>query len=69
MKIWLMAIMVGVISLVVFSTFAIAQTPAKEQKTITSCTQCGGTCTKDNNCGLSTCSAVTGGTCGCKTGA
>jgi hypothetical protein len=32
---------------------------------IATCTSCGKGCTKDSNCGLSTCGAVNGGTCGC----
>jgi hypothetical protein len=30
-----------------------------------SCSTCGNSCTKDSNCGLATCGAVQGKTCGC----
>jgi hypothetical protein len=29
------------------------------------CTSCGNSCSAEKNCGLSTCGAVNGGTCGC----
>jgi len=31
----------------------------------TECTSCGNSCTVDNNCGLASCGAVSGGSCGC----
>jgi hypothetical protein len=29
------------------------------------CSSCGGTCTQEKNCGLTTCGAVNGGKCNC----
>lgn len=31
-----------------------------------SCSGCGNSCTKESNCGLATCGATNGGTCGCR---
>ncbi len=31
-----------------------------------SCSSCGNSCTKESNCGLQTCGAVSGKTCGCR---
>lgn len=36
-----------------------------EDSTISECVQSGNTCTAGNNCGLETCGAVRGGSCGC----
>jgi cytochrome c-type biogenesis protein CcmH/NrfF len=30
-----------------------------------SCSSCGNSCSAESNCGLSTCGAVNGGSCGC----
>ena len=30
------------------------------------CSTCGNSCTAESNCGLSTCGAISGGSCGCR---
>lgn len=40
-------------------------TDVKQGKSLT-CSSCSGSCTAQKNCGLATCSAVNGGTCGCR---
>ena len=40
------------------------QTEQKATEKI-SCSSCGNSCTAEKNCGLSTCGAVSGGSCGC----
>jgi len=42
-----------------------ALSPSEDAKPITSCSSCGGKCTAENNCGLATCGATQGKTCGC----
>lgn len=43
-----------------------ALSPSEDtEKPITSCASCGGKCSAGNNCGLATCGATQGGTCGC----
>ena len=37
-----------------------------EPKELLSCSNCGGNCDAEKNCGLSTCGAINGGSCGCK---
>jgi len=37
-------------------------TSKTSQKT---CSSCGNSCTEESNCGLATCGATNGGTCGC----
>ncbi|MBD3247082.1 hypothetical protein GF378_00495 [Candidatus Pacearchaeota archaeon] len=37
---------------------------ADESKQI-ECSRCGGSCSQSQNCGLKSCSAVSGGKCGC----
>ncbi len=64
--------MVGVIAglLIVGGVFAMKTTSAdiesNEQTTKTiSCSDCGNSCNAQRNCGLSSCGAVSGGSCGC----
>jgi len=47
--------------------FAIANTDAKAPAEVqkTGCGSCSGQCTATSNCGLATCGAVSGRTCGC----
>ena len=52
--------------LIVGGIFAVsAYTETDQPSTIASCTSCGNGCTAENNCGLASCGAVNGGTCGC----
>ena len=67
------AIIAGIVFLVfaiAITGFSIAQQNAtNDASTATtgkvSCSSCGGKCTAESNCGLATCGAVSGGTCGC----
>lgn len=40
----------------------------EQEPKIETCSSCGNSCTATNNCGLSTCGAKTGGSCGCNKG-
>jgi hypothetical protein len=63
MNIWMvLAIAAGllVIAGLVAANVSVAQQPEK-----ISCSSCGGKCTADKNCGLASCGAVSGGSCGC----
>ncbi len=66
MKMWIIAAIVcitllfGIVAVSAIGS-ASAQAPAK----IAGCSSCGNACTAGNNCGLATCGAVNGGTCGC----
>ena len=44
--------------------------PSTEAKTtaVSGCSGCGNGCTAEKNCGLATCGAVSGKTCGCNKG-
>lgn len=37
----------------------------KKPAKISECTECGNSCNLESNCGLETCGAVKGGSCGC----
>jgi hypothetical protein len=63
-------VMLGVLLLATIfavSGFAIANTDAKVPTEVqkTGCGSCNGQCSATSNCGLATCGAATGGTCGC----
>lgn len=72
MKTWIiLSLVVGL--LLVAGIFAVnafdAGIPAKVQAQGTAkalgCSSCGGSCSAEKNCGLKTCGAMNGGTCGC----
>jgi len=45
-----------------------AFSPSQEEtnpSTTAKCSSCSGKCTAENNCGLATCGAISGGTCNC----
>lgn len=66
MKIWMIAIIVGITLLLgVVAVGAVGFGPAEAPAKIAACSSCGNGCTASNNCGLSTCGAVNGGKCGC----
>jgi len=64
---WVVLIVVGIITIISFGAFAIVKANSSTEKTTTqiSCSGCQEKCTAEKNCGLSTCGAVNGGTCGC----
>lgn len=64
---WVVLIVVGIITIISFGAFAIVKANSPTEKTTTqiSCSGCQGKCTAEKNCGLSTCGATNGGTCGC----
>lgn len=52
--------------LIVGGIVAVSAYANEEQApTIIGCSSCGSKCTADNNCGLASCGAINGGTCGC----
>ncbi|MFH1823333.1 MAG: hypothetical protein ABH817_01285 [archaeon] len=58
----------GIVAILVFGTISVVNAnpqPIENEEPITSCETCGGGCSASNNCGLSSCQARTGGTCGC----
>ena len=63
-------IIFGVIGVLVIAGIAVinAYSNTTTQKTATqtnTCSSCGNSCTAGKNCGLATCGAVNGGSCGC----
>ncbi len=66
----LVIIAVAVILLLVAGTFAVMALSNQDANTGNiACSSCGGKCSEGNNCGVSTCGAVSGtGNCGCKNG-
>lgn len=74
MKAWIIAsIVMGLLVLGGFAVVSAISNPNNSDSTTglesdgtISCSSCGNGCTAQNNCGRSTCGAVTGtGTCGC----
>ena len=65
MNLWIIAAMlVGLV--VLAGTFVIALTESPTEIEETTCgNACGNSCTAGSNCGLASCGAVTGGSCGC----
>jgi len=61
------ALIIGLLVLGTFGVMALNKTETTQEtvKQISSCSTCGNSCTAENNCGLATCGATTGGTCGC----
>ena len=64
MNLWVIALVLGLMVigmvLVVSTTTVTAEEPEKIE-----CGSCGNSCSLDSNCGLATCGAVSGGSCGC----
>jgi hypothetical protein len=50
----------------VFVTAGSTEDVVTEEPETISCSSCGGSCNQQSNCGLSSCGAVTGGSCGCR---
>jgi len=70
MKIWIIAgIIVGMLlitGIVISTTGLVSADIGDEEQTETiSCSSCGNSCTAERNCGLSSCGATSGGSCGC----
>lgn len=65
-KIMMLAI-IGIIAIAIIGvSFGFATQDTSNTQTLAkSCGKCNGTCTAENNCGLASCGAVTGGTCTC----
>ena len=65
MNLWIMAaIMIGLIAVVGFVVTAFDTNKSQEENL--ECSTCRNTCNEESNCGLSTCGAMQGRTCGCK---
>ena len=66
-----LAIVAIVVGLLLFAGVAVATTVSadktenSEQPPSIECKSCGNSCSLQRNCGLETCGAVNGGTCGC----
>jgi len=64
MNTWIIALLVvGLAISLVAGVNALTSTTEPAPKL--SCGTCGNTCTAENNCGLATCGATQGKTCGC----
>ncbi|MFA5174388.1 MAG: hypothetical protein WC438_04365 [Candidatus Pacearchaeota archaeon] len=67
-KVIIAAVIVGllIVGAVTASVVTNNQTVDDNAKTTTTgCSSCGNSCSAEKNCGLATCGAVNGGTCGC----
>ena len=68
MNLWMLtAIILGILIIggIVVTALTTNQEDQKPAEKI-SCSSCGNSCTTEKNCGLATCGAVNGKTCGCK---
>ena len=67
MNIWILgAVFVGLIAIAGITVVnALTTDDIADNTDISKCTSCGNSCTADSNCGLQSCGAVNGGTCGC----
>ena len=57
-------IALGLIAVAALVVANLSSVEADEPKQI-SCSTCGNSCSADSNCGLESCGAVQGGSCGC----
>ena len=66
MKIWIViAVILAVLTVAgIFVSMNLVTADSPETETI-GCSGCGNGCTAERNCGLQTCGAVNGGSCGC----
>ena len=63
MNIWMvLAIAAG---LLVIAGLVVVNVSGAQQPEKINCSSCEGSCTADKNCGLASCGAVSGGSCGC----
>jgi len=70
MKAWIIAgVLIGILVIaalgVVSFVKADEQTAKQTKSTAPLCSGCGNKCTAENNCGLATCGAISGKSCGC----
>ena len=66
MNLWMIAaITVGILAVAGILVFNLGTVTADEVTETSTCTSCGNSCTAENNCGLASCGAVQGGSCGC----
>ena len=63
MNIW--AIVVIAIGLLAVAGIVVANLSTAQEPEQMSCSGCSGKCTADKNCGLASCSALNGESCGC----
>lgn len=65
MNLWMIALVLGLLAMTAVVVMGVSTVKADGPEQL-ECNSCGGSCTADSNCGLSTCGALTGkGTCGC----
>jgi hypothetical protein len=66
MNLWIMALItVGILVIAGVLVLNLGTVNANEETTTVSCTSCGNSCTAESNCGLKSCGAVQGRSCGC----
>jgi len=66
MKIWIVvaAILAALVIAGIFVSMNLVTADSQETETI-DCSGCGNSCTAERNCGLKTCGAISGESCGC----
>jgi hypothetical protein len=66
MNLWAtIAIAVGILAIAGVFVMGIGMVEADEVEETSSCTSCGKSCSAESNCGLASCGATKGGSCGC----
>jgi len=66
MKLWIIATIIALLVVAGIVVSVTNVTTADEQETETiECSSCGNSCNAERNCGLQSCGAVSGGSCGC----
>jgi hypothetical protein len=66
MKTWIIvSIVIGILAIASVFVFNIGTVNADETIETLACTSCNNACTQENNCGLASCGAVKGKSCGC----
>ena len=67
MNIWILAaIILGILIIGGIAVTALTTQDVKKTTETISCSSCGNSCSAEKNCGLSTCGAVSGESCGCR---
>jgi len=66
MNLWIIGIIaVGMLAIAGIVVAGIGTVDADEEVENIECSSCNNACTRDSNCGLESCGAVNGGSCGC----
>lgn len=63
MNLWIIAAIV--IGLLAITVVTVSNLSSADETEVIECIGCGNACNANSNCGLSSCGAVSGGSCGC----